>query len=217
VANQDSFINEVTEEVRRDRLFTLFRRYAWIGITLVVLTVAGAAWNEWRKADARAEAQARGDAILAAVEAEDPRARLAALESLRTDAPADAVISLLTATQAIEADGEPAAYEDLVALTTDATVPQIYRDLAALKAAMIGAGEVPPAERIAMLEPLTSPGHTFRPLALEQTALAHVEAGDRDAALEILTGLAGDADASEGLLRRTLQLIVALGGSVDAS
>jgi len=217
VANQDSFINEVTEEVRRDRLFTLFRRYAWIGITIVVLTVAGAAWNEWRKADARAEAQARGDAILAAVEAEDPRARLAALESLRTDAPADAVISLLTATQAIEADGEPAAYEDLVALTTDATVPQIYRDLAALKAAMIGAGEVPPAERIAMLEPLTSPGHTFRPLALEQTALAHVEAGDRDAALEILTGLAGDADASEGLLRRTLQLIVALGGSVDAS
>jgi len=217
VANQDSFINEVTEEVRRDRLFTLFRRYAWIGITIVVLTVAGAAWNEWRKADARAEAQARGDAILAAVEAEDPRARLAALESLRTDAPADAVISLLTATQAIEADGEPAAYEDLVALTTDATVPQIYRDLAALKAAMIGAGEVPPAERIAMLEPLTSPGHTFRPLALEQTALAHVEAGDRDASLEILTGLAGDADASEGLLRRTLQLIVALGGSVDAS
>ncbi len=217
MANQDSFINEVTEEVRRDRLFTLFRRYAWIGITIVVLTVAGAAWNEWRKADARAEAQARGDAILAAVEAEDPRARLAALESLRTDAPADAVISLLTATQAIEADGEPAAYEDLVALTTDATVPQIYRDLAALKAAMIGAGEVPPAERIAMLEPLTSPGHTFRPLALEQTALAHVEAGDRDAALEILTGLAGDADASEGLLRRTLQLIVALGGSVDAS
>ena len=217
MANQDSFINEVTEEVRRDRLFTLFRRYAWIGITIVVLTVAGAAWNEWRKADARAEAQARGDAILAAVEAEDPRARLAALESLRIDAPADAVISLLTATQAIEADGEPAAYEDLVALTTDATVPQIYRDLAALKAAMIGAGEVPPAERIAMLEPLTSPGHTFRPLALEQTALAHVEAGDRDAALEILTGLAGDADASEGLLRRTLQLIVALGGSVDAS
>ena len=59
MANQDSFINEVTEEVRRDRLFTLFRRYAWIGITIVVLTVAGAAWNEWRKADARAEAQAR--------------------------------------------------------------------------------------------------------------------------------------------------------------
>ncbi len=217
MSNQDSFINEVTEEVRRDRLFTLFRRYAWIGITVVILVVAGAAWNEWRKAEARAEAQARGDAILAAVEAEDPRARLAALESLGTDAPADAVISLLTATTAIEADGESAAYEDLVALTTDATVPQIYRDLAALKAAMIGAGEVPPADRIAMLEPLTSPGHTFRPLALEQTALAHVEAGDRDAALEILTGLAGDADASEGLLRRTLQLIVALGGSVDAS
>jgi len=217
VANQDSFINEVTEEVRRDRLFALFRRYAWIGITLVVLIVGGAAWNEWRKAQAEAAAQARGNAILAAVEAEDPAARLAALESLRTDAPADAVISLLTAAQALEAEGAAAAYEDLVALSSDATVPQLYRDLAALKAAMVGGGEVPPADRIALLEPLTSPGHTFRPLALEQTALAHIEAGRRDAALEILTALAGDAEASEGLLRRSLQLIVALGGSVDAS
>ncbi len=217
MANQDSFIDEVTEEVRRDRLFRFFRRYAWIGITLVVLIVAGAAWNEWRKAQARAEAEARGDAILAAVESDNPTARLAALESLAAGVPADAITTLLAASQKIGSEGETAAYDDLVALAGNTSIPQLYRDLATLKAAMLGAGEVAPSERIAMLEPLTAPGHTFRPLALEQTAIAHVEAGERDAALEILTALAGDADASEGLLRRTLQLIVALGGSVDAS
>lgn len=217
MSNQDSFIDEVTEEVRRDRLFAYFRRYGWIAIALVILIVAGAAWNEWRKADARAEAQARGNAILAAAEAEDAGARLAAIRSLEAGVPADAVTTLLAATTAIEAEGEAAAYETLVALSANPELPQLYRDLATLKAAMLGAEVVSPSERITLLEPLTSPGHTFRSLALEQTAIAHVEAGDRDAALGILTDLVGDADASEGLRRRSLQLIVALGGSMDAS
>ena len=44
MANQnDSFIDEVTEDLRRDRLFGVFRRYGWIAIALIVLVVAGAA------------------------------------------------------------------------------------------------------------------------------------------------------------------------------
>ena len=30
MSNPDSFIEEVTEEVRRDKLFALFRKYGWI-------------------------------------------------------------------------------------------------------------------------------------------------------------------------------------------
>ena len=49
MSDTDSFIEEVSEEVRRDRLFRLFRKYAWLAILLVVLIVAGAALNEYRK------------------------------------------------------------------------------------------------------------------------------------------------------------------------
>ncbi len=217
MANQDSFIDEVTEEVRRDKLFGYFRRYGWIGITLIILIVAGASWNEWRKAQARAEAEARGSAVLGAVGSDDARARLAALESLQAGVPADAVTMLLAATETINADGEAAAYDKLVAVAGDQTIPQLYRDLATLKAAMLGAGEVAPSDLVAMLEPLTVPGHAFRPLALEQTAIALAEAGDNEAAIDTLVALVGDADASEGLRERALQLIVALGGSLDAS
>ena len=70
VAEQDSFINEVTEEVRRDWLYALMRRYGWIAILLVVILVGGAAFNEWRKAGARAEAEAAGDALIAALQAD---------------------------------------------------------------------------------------------------------------------------------------------------
>ena len=54
MSQNESFIDEVSEELRRDRLFALFRRWAWLGILIVVVAVGGAAWNEWRKARAAA-------------------------------------------------------------------------------------------------------------------------------------------------------------------
>ena len=40
-----SFIDEVTEEVRRDRLFGYFRRYGWIPAVIIVALVGGTAYN----------------------------------------------------------------------------------------------------------------------------------------------------------------------------
>jgi hypothetical protein len=215
VSETDSFINEVTEEVRRDRLFGLLRRYGWIGVVLVVLVVAGAAWNEWRKAQARAEAEARGEALLVALEAGDPAAQAAAVGALRSDRPADAVVGLFASALAAEGDDATASLEELERIAANPSVPQIYRDVAVLKSAMLGAGTVAPDERIAALEPLSLPGGSFRPLALEQIALAHAEAGRRDESLAILTDLVDEAGVSFALRRRAAQMVLALGGSID--
>ena len=43
VSDTDSFIEEVTEEVRRDRLYKFLRKYAWVGILAVVTIVGGTA------------------------------------------------------------------------------------------------------------------------------------------------------------------------------
>ena len=50
MSNPDSFIDEVTEEVRRDKLFALFRKWGWVGVLLVVVIVGfdfevGLLWN----------------------------------------------------------------------------------------------------------------------------------------------------------------------------
>ncbi|NNL35893.1 MAG: hypothetical protein HKP35_08755, partial [Silicimonas sp.] len=66
MSNQDSFIDEVTDEVRKDRLYALYRKYGWVAALAVILLVGGAAANEWRKASARTQAEAAGDALLTA-------------------------------------------------------------------------------------------------------------------------------------------------------
>ena len=58
MSDTDSFIEEVTEEVRRDRLFAWMKRYGWMVIGAVIIVVGGAGFIEYRKAQATAQYQA---------------------------------------------------------------------------------------------------------------------------------------------------------------
>jgi hypothetical protein len=215
--DSDSFIEEVSDEVRRERLFTYFRRYGWIALVVVVAIVAGAAWNEWSKARDRAAAEARGSAVLAALDQPDAAARLEALRALELEGGAEAVAGMLTAAAALEAEDREAAAAALAEVEAGAEASRVYRDMAVLKRVILTAENTPPADRIAALEPLTQPGAPFRVLAEEQIALAELEAGDREAAIARLRALAEDTEASAGLRRRASQLIIALGGEAEAA
>ena len=46
MSDVDSFIDEVSEEVRRERLYIALRRYGWIGVLAVLLLVGGASWRQ---------------------------------------------------------------------------------------------------------------------------------------------------------------------------
>jgi len=81
MANQnDSFIDEVTDELRRDRLYGAMRRYGWIVVLLIVVAVGYTAWREYSVARDRAAAQDWGDAVLAA-EAEGDAAAILGVDA----------------------------------------------------------------------------------------------------------------------------------------
>ena len=195
MSNQDSFIDEVTEEVRRDKLYGLMRRYGWIAILLVVLVVGGAAANEWRKSAARAEAEAAGEAILAAVSEGTAEERAEALAALPPAEGGDrrALEGLLRAAAEAEAGDDEAARSTLEAIAGDPETPANYRDLALLKAVMLS-GASDPEERIAKLQSLMEPGNPYRLLAIEQRAFAEVEMGQPETAIQPLTDILADAD-----------------------
>jgi len=211
LSNPDSFIDEVTEEVRRDRLFRTFRKYGWIGIVLVLGLVGGAAWNEWSKARDAARAQTFGDAVIEALDlgtAEDRRAALAA-------APADGgqlgLLQLILASDPQEDKaGTLAALEKAAA---DLDLPVSYRDLAVLRRVLVGGGDLPLAERRAALEAIAGAGRPYRPLAEEQLAYLLIEDAKPLEAIEKLSALMQDQDASGALQARAAQIITALGGT----
>jgi len=210
VSNPESFIEEVTEEVRRDRLFALFRKYGWIGVLGVGLIVGGAAVTEWRKASNRAAAQAFGDAVMVALEQDTAPARRAALAAVPASGGRAAILNLMLASDPTDDRAGTLAALDQVA--ADATLPASYRDLAVLRRVVVAGAEMALADRRAALDPIAAPGRPFRPLALEQLAYLLVEAGDTAGAIAALQALSQDQQAPSGLRQRATQMIVALGG-----
>lgn len=214
MSNSDSFIDEVTEELRRDKAIGYLRRYGWIAALAVILIVGGTAWNEWRKASARASAEAFGDAVLAALDNNATEDRVRALAAIPTTGAQGGLVQLLTSGELLEQD-RGAALAALKAASEDTTLPAAYRQLASLKRIIAGGSDIPVAERAQLLAGLSQPGQPMRPLALEQTALLQLEQGNRETAIEILTDLLSQSDVSDALRRRATQLIVALGGQVS--
>lgn len=217
MSESDSFIDEVSEEVRKDRLFKLMRKYGWIPIAIVILLVGGTTYNEWQKAQKRASAQAGGDALVAALELQDAGARNAALKELAFDGELAAVAGMFESADVSTPELRAEAVAALEEIASDDGIPEMYRQLATLKQVMVAGTTFDSATRREMLEPLAEPGAPFRLLAEEQLAVIDIENGDAEAAIERLQAILQDGEATADLQQRASQVIVALGGELSAS
>lgn len=215
MSESESFIEEVSEELRRDRLFAFFRRWMWLAILVVLVVVGAAAWNEWTKAKAQAEAEALGDRIVDALGQGDAPARALALDEIGGEGAMRALVDMLVAAEAADDPEAAAAIESLGAGGSAEGVAPRWTDLEAFKLILLEADTTAPADRIARLEPLTAGNAPYRLLAMEQIAYARIELGEREAALEVLRNILADGTATEGLRLRAGQMIVALGGEVE--
>ena len=215
MSNPESFVDEVTDAVRRDRLFAAFRKYGWIGVVVVLAIVGGAAYNEWQKATAATRAEAFGDAALGALDKADADERLTALAAIGADGDQRAVQALL---QAANPDVDKAvALAALDGLAADSTLAQVYRDLAVVRRVALAGADQPLADRRAALQSVAAPGRAFRTLAEEQMAYLLIEEGDTAAALTALTALVQDQEAPAAMRRRLGEVITALGGTVPTA
>ena len=212
MSNNDSFIDEVTEEVRRDRLFAIFRKYGWIGLVLVLGVVGGAAYSEWQKAKSAARAMGFGDAVLDAMDLGAPEDRKAAIAAIPADGSEISLKALMLAADPVtDKAGALAALDGLIA---DKTQPQLYRDLASLRRVIAAGSDMALADRRAALQAIAGPGAAFRPLAAEQLAYLLVEEGKADEAIAAFSALMQDQEAPQGLRARAGQMITALGGTL---
>ena len=207
MSDVDSFIEEVTEEVRRDRMFLLLRRWGWIGVLLVIVIVGGAAFNEYRKARVTAAAEQLGDQIIAALAENDAAGRAAKLAQIEAGATGgDTVVQFLLSTAQSNSESTDAAVQGLNRIATAGELPEIYRHIATFKSLLLQGDSLPVADRRQQFEALAVPGAPLRLLAEEQLALIEVEEGDVEAALIRLEGMRLDVEHGANLLsKRTLE------------
>ena len=214
MSNNESFIDEVSEEVRKDRFSRVLKKWGWVGILLIIIIVGGAALNEWYKDQKITSSRSFGDKILNSVNSN----KLEDLRKISTSNSAqDVLVSHLVFSELISEKKIDDAKQVLVELQDLSGISTTYDELNLFKLGLLNknSGEMPLSDQFQYFEQLSRPGSAFRNLALEQMALILIEQKKANEAITILSRLRKDSEVTGSLYQRVTQLVISLGGNLN--
>jgi len=212
VSNTDNFLQEVSEELRRDKLYRNMRKYGWVAILLVILIVGAATYREYLNSKAKTEAELFGTSIIDALNEKGVADRIAKLQKI--NAPSENAKAIVAMFLSAEATGNETAIFEMSSLsdvTERLSIDAHYRDLLNFKILLGSSEKMDFDDRIKAFEGLVQPGNAFRLLAEEQIALIELELGNIDNAIEKISQILLDAELTSGLRNRATQMLIALG------
>ena len=212
MSDTDSFLQEVSEELRRDRLYRNMRKYGWIAILVVIVIVGAATYREYLKSQVKTEAELFGTSIIDALNEKNAADRISKLQKINAPGEnAKAVVAMLLSAESI--GNETASLE--MSNSSDAievsSIDAHYRDLLNFKILLKSSEIMNLDERMKAFKALSKPGNPFRLLAEEQMALIELELGNTDIAIEKISQILLDAELTAGLRSRATQIMMALG------
>ena len=201
------FIREVEEDIRRERLQRVWKRFApfvyGAAALIILITAANQGYEYWQSS----RAAASGDRFLAALdlfEEGKTEEAVAALDGLKADGTGQyPVLAQFKAASILEGDAAVAAFDTLA---TDAAVPAALQNLAAIGAAflLVDGGDLAAVEqRVGALLDAENP---YRHSAREAIALAAYAAGDLQRAGDTASAITADAETPASIRQRA-QLI----------
>lgn len=158
--------NEIEEDLRRERMARLWKRFGPVLVAIAVLIVAAiAGWRAWEWYSAR-QAQEAGARYEAALQlARDGKSAEAgtALQSLVGEAPGGyALLARFRAATELAETDKPGAAAAFESIAQDIAVPAAVRDLARIRAALILVDTGSQADVASRVEPLAAAGNNWR-------------------------------------------------------
>jgi hypothetical protein len=218
----DGFIREVDEELQRDRISNLWKRFGPLVISLallvIMLTGAKVAWDAWQRhnLEQQGAAFAMAEGLLAAEDRAGAIERFSVLAESQ-DANAAALSRFREADARFLFDDKSAALSLLDGIAGAGDVDPIFRDFALITAAQhrLDGGDVPAA--LDSLEGRAEPGSAMHYSERETFALGKLEGGALLEAAELLSQLQADTTTPDDMRRRAGELLDAIGMDNDAS
>jgi hypothetical protein len=205
---------EIDEELRRDNLLKLWSRYGRYVVVFAVLVLVAAggvvAWRDHQLSERRAQSTHYASALSLVREGKDAEAAKV-LAAIAQDSGGYAILASFEEAELLAKSGDRkgavAAYDRLAAANA---LDPIFRELAVLLSVMHGMPEADPQATIARLSPMTAAGNPWHSTAVELTAIARLQSGDKSGALDLYKSLADDLAAPQGLRARAAEFVAAL-------
>jgi len=213
---------EVDEDLRHERYLKLWRRWRYwlLGVGVAALGGAVAYVMITDARDSAREAEGRQfAAAVAGIEA----GRGGEAAELLAGLAADSETGYAALARLAEADtragrgdisGAIFVYDQIAA---DSRLDPLYRDLGALLAAQRLVDRASAAEVNQRLASLLAGHSPWRPLAAELSAVAEMRAGNVEAARGLFAELVSDPGAPLGQRQRAAELLMSLGGDLEAA
>ena len=214
----DVFMREVDEELRRDEMVAFGRKYGvWIAV-LVVLFLAVLGGSLWWRHHKEAVAGRQGEQFKAALDslasgntkAADPA--LAKLAQSSHDG-YRAMAEFSQADLLLKNDDLKGAAAKFAAIANDQSLDAPFRNLALIRQISAEYDSLDPQKVIDRLKPLAVKGNPWFGSAGEMVAMAYLQQNKRAEAGKLFGEIAQDADTPESLRQRAVQMAALLNDS----
>lgn len=216
----ETFLKEVDENLRRDRLQDFVKTYGrWLAVGLVVFLAAVGGYIYWESRE-REKAADQSEQLHSAFnniangQQNAAERTLTGLETADNDIVRVSAI-LAEAAIALDKNDRTKAAAKFKQVAADDDLPQAYRDLATIRLTALEFDSLKPEEVIARLEPMAKAGDPFFGSAGEMTGLALLKQNKRAEAGKMFAAVAADRQAPQTIRTRAAQIAGTLG--VDAS
>jgi len=216
----ETFVREVDENLRRDRLRDFFRQNgAWliVGLVLFLAACGGIIWYQQHR-EKLAEKHVEQLAQIYKDIGTGNTAKVPQQLDELSDANSKAVraTALFTrAAVAIQQNDQKTAIATFKAIADDGSLPDAYRNAALIRQTALEFDQLQPQQVIARLQPLAKAGNPWFGSAGEMTALALVKQGKPQEAGRLFAAMAKDKTVPDSIRNRSIQISGSLG--VDSS
>jgi hypothetical protein len=214
--DNEAFLREVDDELRRDELQSFWKRWGrWLvgGIVGALALFAGYLWwenDKITKAGVDGEQLSQTLDTLATTDTPEAEAQLKKLTAAKNPG-YRATAKIALAALAAQRGNAQAAAKGFAEVANDQSLAQPWRDLALIRQTVTEFDTLKPNLVVERLKPLAVAGNPWFGSAGEMVALSYIKLGQPQLAAKLFSDIAKDESVPESIRSRAVQMISGLG------